>query len=66
VDYLRSGGGPFTLQKILVHSALDTTRHYAELSDTDVQTRQKAQELTIVHPKLSSTYCSSMAPPFDS
>ncbi|MHB8993717.1 MAG: tyrosine-type recombinase/integrase [Armatimonadota bacterium] len=44
VNFVRSGGDPFTLQKILGHSSLDTSRRYCELADEDVLRRQR--ELT--------------------
>jgi site-specific recombinase XerD len=37
VMYLRNGGDPFSLQKILGHSSLQMTRHYCNLADTDVK-----------------------------
>ena len=37
VMYLRNGGDPFSLQKKLGHSSLQMTRHYANLSDSDVR-----------------------------
>jgi site-specific recombinase XerD len=37
VLYLRNGGDPFSLQKILGHSSLQMTRHYCNLADTDVK-----------------------------
>lgn len=41
VNYLRAGGDTFTLQRILGHSSLTMTRHYAELSDADIEAKQK-------------------------
>lgn len=34
--YLRNGGNPFNLQKILGHSTLDMTRHYCKIYDADL------------------------------
>jgi integrase/recombinase XerD len=42
VEYLRGGADTFTLQRILGHSTLEMTRHYAEVSDGDVEIKQKA------------------------
>jgi len=36
-----SRGSAFTLQMILGHSTLEMTRHYAEISDSDVEIKQK-------------------------
>jgi integrase/recombinase XerD len=41
INYLRNGGDSFTLQKILGHSTLDMTRHYAELAKSDVERGMK-------------------------
>ena len=44
LNFVRHGGDPFTLQKILGHSSLETTRRYCELAESDVLRRQR--ELT--------------------
>ena len=42
VQFLRNGGDVFSLQKILGHTSLDMTRHYAELAQSDVDKKMKA------------------------
>ncbi len=42
LNFVRNGGDPFTLQKILGHSSLETTRRYCELAEADVLERQRA------------------------
>ena len=37
VMFVRNGGDPFSLQKMLGHSTLNMTRHYCNLADTDVK-----------------------------
>jgi len=44
LSFVRSGGDPFTLQKVLGHNSLETSRRYCELSAADVVARQR--ELT--------------------
>ena len=44
LNYVRNGGDPFTLQRILGHTTLDMTRRYCELAEADVLERQR--ELT--------------------
>jgi site-specific recombinase XerD len=46
VWFVREGGSPFHLQKILGHTTLDMSRRYCELADVDAITRQ--QELSPV------------------
>jgi integrase/recombinase XerD len=41
LNFVRAGGDPFTLQKVLGHSSLDTTRRYCELAESDVLERQR-------------------------
>lgn len=41
VSYLRNGGDPFSLQRILGHSTLTMTRRYSELADSDVQDKHR-------------------------
>lgn len=42
LNFVRNGGDPFTLQRILGHSSLETTRRYCELAEADVLERQRA------------------------
>ena len=42
LNFVRNGGDPFTLQRILGHSSLETTRRYCELAESDVLERQRA------------------------
>ena len=44
VWFVRKGGSPFHLQRILGHSSLDMSRRYCELADTDAISKQ--QELS--------------------
>ncbi len=41
LNWVRSGGDVFTLQRILGHSTLDMTRRYVELSDSDVLAKHR-------------------------
>jgi len=47
LNFVRSGGDPFTLQKVLGHESLETTRRYCELASADVLRRQR--ELSPLH-----------------
>lgn len=40
--FLRNGGDIFSLQKILGHSTLDMSRHYAQMADEDVERQMRA------------------------
>jgi len=42
VLYLRNGGDPFSLQKMLGHSSLEMTRRYSNLADSDVRRQHLA------------------------
>jgi integrase/recombinase XerD len=44
LNFVREGGDPFTLQKVLGHTSLEMSRRYCELADSDVLKRQR--ELT--------------------
>ncbi|MEN6642750.1 MAG: tyrosine-type recombinase/integrase [Armatimonadia bacterium] len=39
--FVRNGGSPFHLQKILGHTSLDMSRRYCELADVDFLTKQR-------------------------
>jgi len=41
VNFVRKGGDPFTLQRILGHRSLEMTRRYCELAEADVVERQR-------------------------
>jgi integrase/recombinase XerD len=41
LNFVRVGGDPFTLQKVLGHESLEMTRRYCELASADVLTRQR-------------------------
>jgi len=47
LNFVRAGGDPFTLQKVLGHTSLATTRRYCELASGDVLRRQR--ELSPLH-----------------
>jgi integrase/recombinase XerD len=56
VNFVRNGGDPFTLQKILGHSSLETTRRYCELAEEDVLRRHRElTPLSTMDLKLSSS-----------
>jgi integrase/recombinase XerD len=44
LSFVRNGGDPFTLQKVLGHNSLETSRRYCDLTAADVLARQR--ELT--------------------
>ena len=41
-EFLRDGGDVFTLQKVLGHSTLDMSRHYAQIANDDVERSMRA------------------------
>lgn len=42
VTYMRNGGGELALQRILGHTTLEMTRHYARLADVDLIAKHRA------------------------
>lgn len=45
LHFVRRGGDPFTLQRLLGHNSLEITRRYCQLSDADVLARQRELSL---------------------
>ena len=42
IMYLRNGGDPFTLQRIMGHTSMEMTRRYLKFSSTDIQNAHSA------------------------
>lgn len=47
--FVRNGGSPFHLQKILGHTSLDMSRRYCELADVDFISRQQQLSPLVTH-----------------